>query len=404
MCRITSFRASLWLVLVAIVSGGAPHADPNRFVEARGTGSCVWDGTHDVAPCIQAAVTAASGSSGAWVHIPAGKWSLGTAINVPSNVNLQGDAGKTILIPAPGNRSNPVLLGVKTGAKDVIVRGITFEGGGDSFPNDKPIIAGTSVTHVLFEHITVQDTRGVGLLLQGGTSNSGVRHSVFVNVGNHWKTSMERSDRLQAVVFCCGTGNLHNFANDNIFKDIGLDALHIGDQDGFVATNNTFDLSNDQFVRLRSGDYPAGIFALQDRDVLIADNTIRNAPGNGIDAPGLQNATIKHNTILGSGSAGIGIFIGYDKKTQSHDVAIVDNTIMNNVHWKQASFLGGITISGGTPSNITISHNVVTDNQAVKTQQYGVFVRPDASPNNLKITPDNQLAGNLAGPSAIGSK
>ena len=380
---------------IAVFAGAIQGAGAATVIEAKGTGNCGWDGKQDVSPCIQQAIAAAQGAG--VVHIPAGTWPLGKAIIATDNITLQGDGDKTVLVPASGNTSEPVLLEIKLHAKNVTVKAITFDGGGAEFPNDKTVISGTSVTHILFDDVTVRNTHGVGLLLQGGTSDSGVQHSRFINLGNHWKVTKERKDRIQGLVFCCGTGNTGNFAIDDRFEDIGLDALQIGNQDGFVARNNTFNLSNDQFRQVKSGDYPAGIFAIDSRNVTISDNTIRNSPGNGIDAPGLQNSTISHNTILGSGSAGIGIFIGYDKKTQAHDDTIVGNTVTNSGQWSQASFLGGITVAGGTPANITISGNTVTDTQSAKTQKYGVFVTRGTSPANLKIDPDNHLAGNLAG-------
>jgi hypothetical protein len=320
---------------------------------------------------------------------------MSRAIVAADNVTIEGDKGKTVLEPAPGNESNPVLLKIKNGSKNVLVKGITFDGGGPDFPNDKPVVSGTTVAQVLFDDVTVRNTHGVALLLQGGTTDSGVQHSRFVNIGNHWRATLDKKDRIQGLLFCCGNGNTRNFAIDNQFQNVGLDALQIGNQDGFIARNNVFDLSNDQFRMLKADDYPAGIFALGSRHVSMADNVIRNAPGNGIDAPGLQDSTISHNTVVGSGHAGIGIFVGYDKTTQAQNVSIVGNTVTNNVHWDHASFLGGITIAGGTPSNITISGNTVTDTQPAKTQKYGIYIRHGTNVSNLKIDPDNRLSGNL---------
>jgi hypothetical protein len=405
MSNVYGFRPAVAAILPAavLVGGHACAASAEQVIRAERAGSCPWDGKQDVAPCIQQAINSAAGKGGT-VHIPAGEWPIGNAIVAADNVYIEGDSGKTVLKAVPRNEANPVLLKLKNGAKNVIVKGITFDGGGQDFSNDKPVISGTTVTHVVFDDVVVRNTHGVGILLQGGTSNSGVQNSRFVNVGNHWKTTLNRKDRIQGLLFCCGKDNTHNFAVGNHFEDIGLDALQIGDQDDFSAKNNVFDLSNDQFRQLKSGDYPAGIFAIQSRHVTIADNVIRNAPGNGIDAPGLEDSTIYHNTIVGSGSAGIGIFIGYDKKTQAQNVSIVGNTVSNNVHWNLASFLGGITISGGTPSNITISGNTVTDTQPSKTQKYGVYVRRGTQVSNLKVDPDNRLSGNLEAATASDDK
>jgi parallel beta-helix repeat protein len=246
--------------------------------------------------------------------------------------------------------------------------------------------------HVVFDGITVRNTRGIGAVLQANTKNSGVRKSQFVNVGNHWKTTLQRLDRIQGLVFCCGNDNSGNFAIGNRFEDIGLDALQIGNQRDFVATNNVFDLENGQLLRVKSSDYPAGIFLQYSSNVTISRNVIRGAQGNGIDAPALQRSRIANNTVIDSGCAGIGLFQGYDKKTQSMGISVVDNIITNNVHWAHCTFKGGITISEGAPRDIVISGNVVTDTQFNKTQLFGVQVRTRVL--NLEIDHSNKLAGN----------
>ncbi|MGC4106925.1 MAG: glycosyl hydrolase family 28-related protein [Thermomicrobiales bacterium] len=59
--------------------------------KARNFGACVWDGAHDVAPCIQAAIDAASAAGGAIVHLPAGRWPIASPLTIGApGVGLQG--------------------------------------------------------------------------------------------------------------------------------------------------------------------------------------------------------------------------------------------------------------------------------------------------------------------------
>ncbi len=129
-------------------------------------GQCVWDAHHDIGPCVQTAINEAAKRGGV-VEIPHGAWLLGGAIQAASNVSLEGMTGGATLVPAPGNQANPVLLR-SFRANQLAVENLTFDGGGADFANANPIIAVTVGSHIVFDHVVVQNTRGIGLLLQGG--------------------------------------------------------------------------------------------------------------------------------------------------------------------------------------------------------------------------------------------
>jgi hypothetical protein len=350
---------------------------------------------HDVSAELQAALNAAP--DGSTIKLPAGQWQLSKPVTPRGNVALEGTPGETILTLTATNHGNPVLLEFPVGTTNVRVETMIFDGGGQNFSNPHPLIAATAGTNIVFTAITVRNSRGMGLLLQGGMQHSGVRNSHFFNLGNHWKATLDKADRIQGLVFCCGEGNTDNFATGNAFEDIGLDALQIGDQVRFLAASNTFNLGNQQFELVIAPDYPAGIFILHSAEVVVTGNTIFSAAGNGIDAPGLQTAGLSNNVISGCGGCGIGLFLGYDGVRQTHGVAVIHNTITDNVRWSQSSFLGGITISGGTPGDIVISDNVVTDTHDRKTQTYGIQVRDQTIVTGLRIDHSNRLAGNRLG-------
>lgn len=360
--------------------------DPKRF------GNCVWDGAHDVTLCIQAAVNAA-GDKAAILRLPPGIWPLGQHVNLPANVTLIGERGQTILGPFSTNKSNPVLINGMN-IVNVLIKNIVFDGGGDKFSNPSPLVVITRAQNVIFDNIIVQNTRGAGIFLQGGINNSGVRKSRFVHVGNYWKTTRNRADRLQALVFCCGIGNSGNFAEDNYFEDVGLDALQFSEQSRFTAVDNVFNLENNQHALINSPDFAAAIFPMDSVDSIITGNTISGAQGCGIDAPAFQRSTISRNKISNSQACGIGLFEGYDHRTQTSGISILGNTITNNVHWKASPFRGGITIAGGTPDHIKISRNIISDTQQIKTQSFGIQVISGTKVSDLKIDRSNKIIGN----------
>jgi hypothetical protein len=386
----------LWIAFcVALASQAAAPATsaPRPVLEAPPVSQEGQATEGDVSGIIQAAVDAA-GNTAAVVKLPAGTWPLAKAIVLRSNIALEGDARGTILAPARVNASAPLLLQFPVGTTNVLVTNLVFEGGGIDFDNRNPLITATACTRIEFDGVTVRNSRGIGLLLQGGMKSSGVRNSRFVNLGNHWKTTLNKADRIQGLVFCCGDGNSNNFATGNHFTDIGLDALQIGDQFRFYAASNVFELANNQFDTVPAPDYPAGIFILHSAKVEIMRNLIHNAAGNGIDAPGLQESLLSNNVVSGCGGCGIGLFLGYDGIRQTKRVAVVGNTILDNVQWKLSSFVGGITIAGGKPDDIFISNNTVTDTRSHKTQAYGIQVREQTQVSGLTIDRQNRLGGN----------
>lgn len=402
--NLTASRAT-WLRRLIYSGGGLAWAgallaqaavSPGRAttIEVR-----IPDAAGDASAQIQAAVDQAA-QRHATVQLPAGRFWLARPLVLPGGVDLAGAASGTTLAPVPTNSANPLLLHCPPGTAGVLVTHLTFDGGGIDFANPSPLVAATAARQIVFDGVTVRNSRGIGLLLQGGMRNSGVRHSRFLNLGNHWKTTLNKADRIQGLVFCCGESNLNNFATDNYYEDIGLDALQIGDQTHFYAASNVFELANRQFELVPSPDYPAGIFALHSAEVLLVNNVVHNAAGNGIDAPGLQDSCVSNNVVSGCGGCGIGLFLGYDNLRQTKGVVVISNIVEDNVHWPLSSFIGGITLAGGAPSDLRLAGNTVTDTQVKKTQAYGIQVRGQTRVTGLVIAPDNRLAGNRLGETA----
>jgi hypothetical protein len=365
---------------------------------ARTPVNCDWKKADtDVQPCLQAAADESGGTRQS-VEVPAGTWRLGKALVLASNVTLSGAAdGATILKPTPDNSSDPVLLSA-TGVQHVTVEHITFEGGGAAFANSSPVLKFTTATAVRLNDIRVLHTSGLGLVMQGGMRNSGVERSEFKDIGNLWRTTGRRGDRRQGLVFCCGE-NVDNFALDNLFEDIGLDALQVSNQVHFRAERNVFHLDNGQRERLKSADYPAGLFITYTSNSVFVGNRIFGAAGNGVDAPGVRSSVFADNEIRGCGAAGIGLFIGYDKMTEVRDIQITNNVLMDNNRWQGGSpFRGGVTIAGGHAEGITLENNTIGNEGPDSSQEFGVMITETATVKNLKITPDNRFSRNRRAP------
>lgn len=242
-----------------------------------------------------------------------------------------------------------------------------------------------------------------GYLIDG--EGNGLQNSLVFDIGNHWRTTKETSGRVMGIEFYDEAPFMSdgNFALHNVFRDMGLDALHVVGQRGAVIESNFFDLTSEQPQALHAPDFPAAILVNLSSEITIRSNTIRDATGNCIDMPGSNHVLIEANLIAGCGQSGIGIFQDYDfNHADSSDVVIRNNVILNSGIWTSSLWQAGVTIAHGKPANITISGNVITDlrPKSQKTQNYGIEVINDASlkiftkVKGLVIASDNRLDGN----------
>lgn len=194
-----------------------------------------------------------------------------------------------------------------------------------------------------------------------------------------------------------------NFVRHTVFRDIGLDAIHMAGQAAVVVEANFFELASDQPRLLKVGDFPAAIFAETSSDLTIRDNTIIEAMGNCIDLPGVAGAVIQRNFVTSCGQSGIGIFQDYDfAKANSSNIVIRDNVLLNSGIWPGSPWQAGITIAQGRPTKIIIADNIITDMRpkGKKTQDYGIEVVNDPARHiattvtGLVIEAGNRLEGN----------
>lgn len=368
-------------------------------INARTVG-LVCDGATDNGPVI----TAINGmlTAGTQLYFPPAINTCLTsvALSLLSGVTVYAVPGTVILKPFPGNISNPVLLNV-AGVSNVTVQGIIFDGGGASFANQNPVIQLFQSTNTALDRIAVQNTRGIGIL-GSSVAASGVTNSFFNNIGMFWQTSLLVADRHQAIAFCCSSTipPQKNYAINNYFTNIGLDALSFTAQtDLLVANNRCFlKLVTPQFITLPAAtNWPACVFLDNNTASSIIGNVSDSAPGNGFDiGPGVghSNLVMNDNYALNSGSAGIAI-------ATTTNFSVVGNQMENNgQNTAHNCFLGGLTFNG-TNANGSVVGNTMTDTQGSKTQSFGIYGINGCSLTttlvNVWIDQNNSVVGNLTG-------
>lgn len=310
------------------------------------------------------------------------------------------------LKPTAGSVAAVLLAVVSNFATNVYTYGLTFDGAlSSSQTNSANVIQMFNGTNVVFDNITVQNTRGVAMLLSysTGLTNSGVRNSHFNNVGNFWRTSGSAGDRKQAVAFTGPTVPINsygNFANNNWFNDTGLDDIQGGHLNDFTATGNHCFQPSYQFTTLSASAYNACVFISTTNNAVITNNTAIGLSGNSFDINSgalavATGITVCNNLSIGAGQAGVSLggtitgFVG------------CGNQIYNSNQWSGSVQQGGISV-GGTIDSMILSANVSGDNQVTKTQKYGVqyYTASGIAPvvTNSIIDANNILINNLVGP------
>jgi hypothetical protein len=226
-------------------------------IKARNFGSCVWDGAHDVAPCIQAAIAAAAARGGGNVLLPVGSWPVASTLTIStSGVGLRGAtegtggprdtfspyhwlpvtalvwtgaAGGTMLDVEPASASAQSLYSID-------IKGIVFEAGNVADICVK--IAQVSNSHWEFG---VSEPRKIGAYLTTTTTNDapGTQfNDIAINArstsntyaptgilldaapGSNWNVSYNHIRRLNAW-YNLGDGIVIGNSDNNEIEDIG---------------------------------------------------------------------------------------------------------------------------------------------------------------------------------------
>ncbi|WP_405991111.1 glycosyl hydrolase family 28-related protein [Streptomyces sp. NBC_00986] len=209
-----------WMEAHNVTSGGGSSAEsPLDWLNIRDYGAA-GDGITDDAPAIQAAIAAASTAGGGTLYVPAGRYTLGAALNWASNVNALG-AGDRVSILQATNQNLDLITG--TDISGVTLQGLQLSGPGRGFGSavrftrfSAPSTANITIRDVLIQsmggdgvfchelsesvlhRVRVRTCGGVGFHLQapqdtvlGGASTSLIGCSAEGNVGaGYWLDGM----------------------------------------------------------------------------------------------------------------------------------------------------------------------------------------------------------------------
>lgn len=353
----------------------------------------VCDNATDNSALLQAAITTASTTPRNTVYFPPASSSclLLAPVTVSASVRFWAYPGSVTLAPKTGN-AGAQLLFLVSGTSDVRFHGITFDGGGVDFANSAALIKVTTSSRVEFDETTFQNSNGRAILADTSVVGLDLHDSALTNIGNHWITTQLTADRREAVLFTEATpaNSYGSSVMRNRFTSIGLDAVSITGQTNFISGYNICNLANGQTTATWTNPQPTAFGACiyggaSNGSITSTNEEITGAQGNGVDfASG--DLTLGHDTITGSGSAGMGIFT-------TGSVSITGGTLTNNGQWASATWVGGISLHSAL-KNVSISGVTASDNQGSQTQQYGVQVAAGSTWNSLSIDPSNSLTGN----------
>jgi hypothetical protein len=367
----------------------------------------VCDGKTDNAKIFEAIRVKAMQTSGQTIYFPPA--SLPCLSSQPlvaaSKTTYKADPGSMTLKPSVASAANPTLFRAD-GVSDVLIDGLGFEGDLGPSSNSNSVVVVYRSARIVLERVTVRNTAGVGIAFSTEVSESGLRSSNLVNVGSRWKFTGRRGDQHQGVVFCCGNSNHDNFVVDSTFDDIGLDAISFTQQTHFLAegnrsTNAGAAVAGVLGARLASGlsgkDLVGGaaVYGASSNSVKVVNNVSDGAGGNGIDLFKVNEAEIVGNTARRSGGNGIG-FGAASSAQITHNVVVDNNQARAGI---VSAPQAGIFLTGGRNGQpavrrVTISGNIVTDDQPRKTQNYGIQLQDGSVASEINVDESNRLNGN----------
>lgn len=324
---------------------GGPFTLLGYQYDPRNFGVCIWDGTHDVAPCINAAITAlvtANTGNEAELVVPPLTMPLGSQITGASGhtLKIRGQGPKSVLLAMSTNNTNPRALSQNNGS--IILRDLVIDGGGDSSTQTNPLVNFFEETNITLDNVSVQNTPGIGINISSSAEIK-ITNSNFLHLGNRYKTTGNLADRYQGIAICCtnvGFPNQDIQIIGNRLYDIGLDMISVGNSNNVVIDSNLFDTGQ-----------AAAIFSYGSSYANYSHNVISNIAGNCIDMPGISHGVIVGNVIRNCGDVGIGIFPEYDG----------------------ANFTGSITGTTLSVTSAVTGPGAITVGQAVGDQSYGVL-------------------------------
>lgn len=173
------------------------------------TANLVCDGATDNAALLAALLTSAAASNGT-IYIPPAKLAcmFASSVTVPDGVGIIAWPGSVVLKAKTGNVSSPLLLSFSGAVIGNNIYGITEDGGGTGFANTNNVNTVFNSNNVIFDHVTIQNTAGIGALFSTTVTNSGVRDSIFSNVGASYNATFTGTISGTTLTFPSNTGTV----------------------------------------------------------------------------------------------------------------------------------------------------------------------------------------------------
>lgn len=353
------------------------------------------DGSTDDTAAINKMMSRIDGN--AWVLFPPGTFIVSDEIEIPSSNMLISGAGTATVIKTIGGISPTVKQIFKIQNKsNIMVKDLVFDGNGSEQTDSKNtfLVWVDQSENIDINNCTFREGYGDMLVI----NNS---RSCFVESNVFDKTySSPTRDFMGCLVYTelPEWADAQVIISNNFFRDITFDGLTIsGQRTAFVRISNVT-VDNNIFINCGQMQHDsidpnqdAASVYLQDCDyVTLTGNLLDRSWGNGIDSLYGSNLTITGNTVNRSGNSGISI-------EEGSYCTITGNEITNNEQKGPTSLnvehglLAAITLKTNS-TNIVISSNILTDNQAVKTQQYALYIK-GAGVSNVQVN-DNNMFGN----------
>lgn len=324
------------------------------------------DGITDDLAAIQQAIHAAQENGGGVVYFPPGTYGIAGVIEIPSKIALVGDGAAVSVIKQllTGTVTVDVIRNVDyltTGNSDIAIRNLTIVGPADAVTttaNNPRCLRFVRVRDVIIAQCVVTRGANGGIWIGPGSSNVWITGNRCLDNRDFSIAALNEEDGATTSETISHLWITHNIIlNPTEAENFG--GIFVGEQlEDAVITGNVIDqtggISSDGITV--GIDFDIGGFG--SRRVLINDNVVRRASGNGISIYKAAQVTVQNNICELNGLNGI-TTIWYD--TLEH-IAIVGNVCRQNSRT-------GVLIDGGG-TFVTISANLCHGNL-----QYGIVTQ-----------------------------
>lgn len=349
---------------------------------------------------IQAAINECHTDGGGIVYFPPGTYLIEATIRLKSNVTLLGTGAASIIQAAPllGDNIELILNENVSGAVDTYtdhhmnIYHLTFVGN-SSLTRFNALVTLVKATEVEIAYCTFRNNTYMGVAM-AGCSLINVRNCTFKELGRP-KPSIYSAPALWTDKMGDGSYSRGIVVEQCLFIDNNWSGCYFMPRIGAIRDCTFYNNGESSIFTNGNGS-----------DIQYCNNYIDGAKRSNISASGIEcgasNCIISDNQIKNCENDGISL-------TDVKNVIVSDNIISNNgkdnTRFPTAAGIAIIAIDS-SPSlqidHIQIMNNRITDEQATKTQVYGICVggRPGPTAKNLQIY-NNDIADNKTAPMFI---